>query len=81
MEYMEEQMISVANANGLLISSRWITVLEMTEVLLTKQMKFLFLISKSVASKLYGFENAIYEVDLFKDFYITKQLLSSIKTT
>src|SRR5690606_26411967 len=27
------------------------------------------------------FENSTYEVDLFKDFYITKQLLSTLKTT
>ena len=30
---------------------------------------------------LYSFSDANYEVDLYKDFYITKQLLSSIKTT
>ncbi len=30
---------------------------------------------------LYSFEEKDYEVDLFKDFYITKQLLSSIKST
>lgn len=30
---------------------------------------------------LYSFPQKEYEVDLFKDFYVTKQLLSSIKTT
>ena len=30
---------------------------------------------------LYSFSDANYEVDLYKDFYITKQLLSTIKTT
>jgi hypothetical protein len=35
MEYMEEQMISVANANGLLTLQGVITVLEMTEGILT----------------------------------------------
>jgi branched-chain amino acid aminotransferase len=30
---------------------------------------------------LYSIEKKQYEVDLYKDFYITKQLLSSIKTT
>jgi branched-chain amino acid aminotransferase len=30
---------------------------------------------------LYPFNQEKYEVDLFKDFYVTKQLLSSIKTT
>jgi hypothetical protein len=42
MEYME-QMISVANANGLLTLQGEITVLEMTGYYLNK-MKFLFLI-------------------------------------
>ena len=36
---------------------------------------------KSLATKSYQFNNSKYEVDLFKDFYITKQILSSIKTT
>jgi branched-chain amino acid aminotransferase len=30
---------------------------------------------------LYSFSDAHYEVDLYKDFYIAKQLLSTIKTT
>ena len=36
---------------------------------------------KSLANKSYQFNNSKYEVDLFKDFFITKQILSSIKTT
>ena len=36
---------------------------------------------KSLANKSYQFNGSKYEVDLFKDFYITKQILSSIKTT
>jgi hypothetical protein len=47
-----------------------ITVLEMTEVLpQTNEVSF-FNLCNPFASKLYGFENAIYEVDLFKDFYV-----------
>lgn len=30
---------------------------------------------------MYSFAEGIYEVDLFKDFYVTKQLLSTLKTT
>lgn len=30
---------------------------------------------------LYSFSEGIYEVDLFKDFYVTKQLLSTLKST
>jgi branched-chain amino acid aminotransferase len=84
MEYMEEQMISVAKANGFIDSSRVrITVFRNDGgyyLPQTNEVSFLIHVNP-VASKLYGFENAIYEVDLFKDFYITKQLLSSIKTT
>ena len=36
---------------------------------------------KSLANKSYQFNGSKYEVDLFKDFFITKQILSSIKTT
>ncbi|GEC77909.1 aminotransferase class IV [Flavobacterium aquatile] len=32
-------------------------------------------------NKLYSFSDANYEVDLYKDFFISKQLLSTIKTT
>lgn len=37
--------------------------------------------SSPLESPLYSFENQSYEVDLYKDFYVSKQLLSSIKTT
>jgi branched-chain amino acid aminotransferase len=41
-----------------------------------------FLINASAVDfKWYSFEKETYEIDLFKDFYVTKQLLSSIKTT
>jgi branched-chain amino acid aminotransferase len=32
-------------------------------------------------NKVYAFANEPYEVELFKDFYVTKQLLSTIKST
>ena len=37
--------------------------------------------SIALENTLYSIEKKDYEVDLYKDFYITKQLLSSIKTT
>lgn len=84
MEYMEEQMMSVAKANDFIDSSRVrITVFRNDGgyyLPQTNEVSFLIHVNP-VASKLYSFEKAIYEVDLFKDFYITKQLLSSIKTT
>ncbi len=35
----------------------------------------------SLQKAVYEFSNAPYEVDIFKDFYVTKQLLSSVKST
>lgn len=84
MEYLEEQMVSLAKANDCVNSSRVrITVFRNDGGYYlphTNDVSFLIHVN-SIASKLYSFEKAIYEVDLFKDFYITKQLLSSIKTT
>ena len=37
--------------------------------------------ASSLESKAYTLENSHYEVDIFKDFYVTAQLLSTIKTT
>jgi branched-chain amino acid aminotransferase len=84
MEYLEEQMLTLAKANGCIDSSRIrITVFRNDGGYYlphTNDVSFLIHVSP-IADKLYSFEKAIYEVDLFKDFYITKQLLSSIKTT
>jgi branched-chain amino acid aminotransferase len=84
MEYLEEQMLTLSKANGCIDSSRIrITVFRNDGGYYlphTNDVSFLIHVSP-IADKLYSFEKAIYEVDLFKDFYITKQLLSSIKTT
>ena len=41
-----------------------------------------FLIAVShLENQLYIIDNQIYEVDLYKDFYVAKQLLSTLKTT
>jgi len=49
---------------------------------LPKDNKVSFLINaKPLKNVLYTFSQENYEVDLYKDFYITKQLLSSIKST
>jgi branched-chain amino acid aminotransferase len=84
MEYFEEQILSVVNSNGLAKSSRArITVYRNDGgYYLPKTNTISFLIHVSGIEKgLYSFEKEEYEVDLFKDFYVTKQLLSSIKTT
>jgi branched-chain amino acid aminotransferase len=84
MEYLEEQMISLVKRNGFDESSRVrITVFRNDGgyyLPLTNDVSFLIHCSQA-ENKLYQFEKSEYEVDLFKDFYVTKQLLSSIKTT
>ncbi|TDE03148.1 aminotransferase class IV [Flavobacterium hiemivividum] len=84
MEYLEEQILSVAAANSLSSSCRTrITVYRNDGGYYLPQTNTVsFLIhSIGIEEVLYSFNEQKYEVDLFKDFYITKQLLSSIKTT
>lgn len=84
MEYFEEQILSVVNSNGLAKSSRARVTVYRNDggYYLPKTNTISFLIHVSGMEKgLYSFEKEEYEVDLFKDFYVTKQLLSSIKTT
>ncbi len=84
MEYFEEQILLVANANSIAASSRArITVYRNDGgYYLPQNNTVSFLIhAVGLEKKLYSIEKNNYEVDLYKDFYITKQLLSSIKTT
>jgi branched-chain amino acid aminotransferase len=74
----------VVNSNGLAKSSRARVTVYRNDggYYLPKTNTISFLIHVSGMEKgLYSFEKEEYEVDLFKDFYVTKQLLSSIKTT
>jgi branched-chain amino acid aminotransferase len=84
MEYLEEQMLSLVKSNGCDVSSRVrITVFRNDGgyyLPLTNEVSYLIHCIEA-ENKLYSFEKSEYEVDLFKDFYVTKQLLSSIKTT
>ena len=84
MEYLEEQILSTVNENSIAHSSRArITVYRNDGgYYLPKINTVSFIISAvGLEKQLYYFEKTSYEVDLYKDFYITKQLLSSIKTT
>ena len=84
MEYFEEQILSVVNANSLSASSRArITVYRNDGgYYLPLDNTVSFLINAVALENVsYSFEKQHYEVDLYKDFYITKQLLSSIKST
>jgi len=84
MEYFEEQILSLARATGLDVSSRArITVYRNDGgYYLPSDNNVSFLVAVTALDKqLYAIEDRDYEVDLYKDFYVTKQLLSSIKST
>lgn len=84
MEYLEEQILSVVATNRCSASARArITVYRNDGgYYLPHNNTISFLIhSQPLENTLYEIEKKNYEVDLYKDFYITKQLLSSIKTT
>ena len=84
MEYFEEQVLKLVNEKGFSASARArITVFRNDGGLyLPKTNEITFLIHATpLENTSYALNTASYEVDLYKDFYITKQLLSSIKTT
>jgi len=84
MEYFEEQIMSLVKQNSLSASSRArITVFRNDGgYYLPKTNSISFLVhAAALDSQVYVYDEKEYEIDLFKDFYVTKQLLSSIKTT
>lgn len=84
MEYLEEQILTLVKLNGIESSSRArITVCRNDGgYYLPQNNTVSFLIQATpLENTVYFLNEGEYEVDLFKDFYITKQLLSSIKTT
>ncbi|MCP2029487.1 branched-chain amino acid aminotransferase [Flavobacterium sp. HSC-32F16] len=84
MEYFEEQILTLVQQKGISVSARArITVFRNDGGLyLPKTNEISFLIhAAALESTSYILNTAQYEVDLYKDFYVAKQLLSSIKTT
>jgi branched-chain amino acid aminotransferase len=84
MEYFEEQILLLVKNNKLSDSSRARITIYRNDggYYLPQNNTISFLIHAIVLEKtLYSIEEKEYEVDLYKDFYVTKQLLSSIKTT
>jgi branched-chain amino acid aminotransferase len=84
LEYLEEQVLNLAKANNCENSARVrLTVFRNDGGFYLPQTRTVsFLIQVSPLNEThYSFSDAIYEVDLYKDFFITKQLLSTIKTT
>ncbi len=84
MEYLEEQLLELVNAAEIKSAARIRMTVYRNEGGLyfpkTKSVSFVIQISP-LPNQLYSINKDSYEVDLFKDFVITKQLLSTIKTT
>lgn len=84
LEYIEEQILTLAKSNKCEQSARVrITVYRNDGgFYLPTNNTVSFLIQASVIENpLYSVNENEYEVDLYKDFYISKQLLSTLKTT
>jgi branched-chain amino acid aminotransferase len=84
LEYLEEQVLNLAKANSCENSARVRLIVYRNDggfyLPQTRTVSFLIQVSPLNETH-YSFSDAIYEVDLYKDFFITKQLLSTIKTT
>ena len=84
MEFLEEQILTLAKANNIENSSRArITVYRNDGGYYLPQNNLVsYLIAvEGLDNELYSIIQKEYIVDLYTDFYVTKQLLSSIKTT
>jgi branched-chain amino acid aminotransferase len=84
MEYLEEQIVALVKNNGLELSARARITVYRNEggYYLPQNNTVSFLIEAvSLENTLYALDEKEYEVDLYKDFYVTKHLLSSMKTT
>jgi len=84
LEYLEEQVLSLVEKNKIEQSARVrITVYRNNGGLyLPTNNTVSFLIQTSaIENPVYSISEKEYEVDLYKDFYIPKQLLSTLKTT
>ena len=84
MEFFEEQILSLAKAENLEKSSRARVTIFRKEggLYLPKDRNVSFLISVSqLENAVYCIEKENYEVELYKDFIVTKHLLSTIKSS
>ncbi len=84
LEFLEEQILSTAAKNNCAESARIrLTIYRNNGGFYTPETKTTSYIIQAfpLATKLYTFLETSYEVDLYKDFFIAKQLLSTIKST
>ncbi len=84
MEYLEEQIFSTLESNKLLKSSARVKLMVHRNEggLYTPNLNDVsFIISvKPIQEDFYMLEDGFYEVDLFKDYYVSPSLLSTLKT-
>ena len=84
MEYLETQILNTVIANKCSDSARVRITVYRNEggyyLPETNQISFIIQ-ATSLSTSLYSYESIPYEVDLYKDFYVAKQLLSTLKTT
>ncbi|WP_298224302.1 aminotransferase class IV [Flavobacterium sp.] len=84
MEFFEEQILSTAKANQCADSARVRITIYRNEggYYLPETNLVSYIIQSNPLENLdYSFDAIPYEVDLYKDFHVSKQLLSTIKTT
>ncbi len=84
MEFLENQIEMVLKSNNFNDANRVrVTIYRDSEgFYLPDTNKISYIITaKPIESSVYKMENKNYEVDLFKDFYISKNILSTLKTT
>jgi branched-chain amino acid aminotransferase len=84
MEFLESEILNLVQINEYQYSARIrITVFRDSDgFYLPNSNKISYIItSKSLEISFYKIEKSAYEVDLFKDFFVSKQLLSTLKTT
>ena len=84
LEFLEQEILELAKAQNLSASARVRFTVYRNDggYYLPKTNEIGYLIAVSALEKpLYEIESNPYEVELFKDFYVTRQLLSSIKST
>lgn len=84
LEYLEEQILQLAKNNNCIDSARVrLTVYRNSGgYYLPETNEVSFLISgQKLENQNFKISNNMFEVDLFKDFFITKHLLSTLKTT
>ena len=84
LEYLEEQILVLAQANNCKNSARARVTVYRNDggYYLPTTTTVSFLVQAApLDSSSYRIDETVYEADLYKDFYVTKQLLSSLKTT